>query len=152
MSRQGHLRLACSTGPRSSYILEAVDKNGPEVSGEKRTERFYSEFGRRVCNARVKAGLTQAELADHLGLTRSSIANLESGRQRIQVHLLPTLSRVLSTPFESLLPNGEGEPQGRDEALVGVSFDKISETAQRFVTDALRIASSGTSDGATQQS
>lgn len=43
--------------------------------------RFTSEYGRRVQTARVTAGLTQAELASRLDLTRSSVANVEAGRQ-----------------------------------------------------------------------
>lgn len=43
--------------------------------------RFTSEYGQRVREARVTAGLSQTELGERLSLTRSSIANIEAGRQ-----------------------------------------------------------------------
>ena len=118
------------------------------MSSEEWIKSFYSEFGRRLRNARAKAGLTQAELATQLDLTRSSIANLESGRQRIQIHLIPVISRILSTSAESLLPGGEGLPRSEEKSLAGVSLNSISETAQKFVLDALEISSLGKSNDA----
>ncbi len=46
-------------------------------------ERPYVLFGEAVKNARFDLGLTQQELADKLKLSRGSIANIETGRQRV---------------------------------------------------------------------
>lgn len=43
--------------------------------------RFTAEYGQRVRSARAAAGLTQTELGERLNLTRSSVANVEAGRQ-----------------------------------------------------------------------
>ncbi len=42
---------------------------------------FSEDFGRRVRTARTTADLTQSQLAERLGVSRSSIANVEGGRQ-----------------------------------------------------------------------
>lgn len=39
--------------------------------------------GQAIRGRRAKLGLTQQELADHLGLTRSSVSNIESGNQSL---------------------------------------------------------------------
>lgn len=41
------------------------------------------EFGKRLAAARMAAGLTQTQFGEQIGLSRSSIANMEAGRQRI---------------------------------------------------------------------
>lgn len=46
-------------------------------------ERPYVLFGEAVRDARKVIGLTQQELADKLGHSRGSIANIETGRQRV---------------------------------------------------------------------
>ncbi len=46
-------------------------------------ERPYVLFGEAVKKARFDLGLTQHELADKLKLSRGSIANIETGRQRV---------------------------------------------------------------------
>jgi transcriptional regulator with XRE-family HTH domain len=69
--------------------------------------RFYTEVGRRVRDARVKAKpkMTQIQLAGALNMTRSSIANLEAGRQRIPLHVLVWIAEVLNVRPLSLLPD-----------------------------------------------
>ena len=44
-------------------------------------ERLYKEFGQRLRKAREDAQLTQKEVADRVGLKRTSITNIERGRQ-----------------------------------------------------------------------
>ena len=60
----------------------------------------------RVQHARKRRGRTQLELARAVGMTRSSIANLETGRQRPPVHIVLLIARVLGVPVTDLLPSG----------------------------------------------
>lgn len=53
--------------------------------------------------ARVAAGLSQQQVADQLGLTRSSVANMEAGRQEIGVVHLAALVRALHLDPAALL-------------------------------------------------
>lgn len=54
-------------------------------------EDFYREVGIRMKALREVAGITQEEFGDALGLTRTSIINIEAGRQRM---LLSTVAKV----------------------------------------------------------
>lgn len=65
---------------------------------------FYAELGGRVRRAREAAGLTQPELAKALGLTRSSVSNLEAGRQRPPLHLLAAIAQQTGQAWSDLLP------------------------------------------------
>ncbi|PDT01409.1 transcriptional regulator [Rhizobium chutanense] len=56
---------------------------------------LYRRLGRAVAKRRDELGMTQAEVATKLGLSRASLANLESGRQRIMVHQLFALVHAL---------------------------------------------------------
>jgi transcriptional regulator with XRE-family HTH domain len=56
---------------------------------------LYRRLGRVVAGRRDELGLTQADVAAKLGLSRASLANLESGRQRIMVHQLFALVSAL---------------------------------------------------------
>jgi transcriptional regulator with XRE-family HTH domain len=59
------------------------------------TADFDVAYGQRIHAARVMAGLTQLELAGRLGLTRSSIANIEAGRQRVMAAQVPPAAEAL---------------------------------------------------------
>jgi len=65
---------------------------------------LYRELGQRVRSLRVEAGLSQAVLAQRVGLTRTSITNIEQGRQSIPLHVLYDLASALGTDLNAFLP------------------------------------------------
>jgi transcriptional regulator with XRE-family HTH domain len=78
---------------------------------------FYREFGRRLREARRSVGMTQAVLADSVGLSRTSITNIERGKQHIPLHLLPELAAALGDDALGLVPplaNGTLKPMIAD--------------------------------------
>lgn len=66
---------------------------------------LYLEIGARLKQRRSERGTTQDELADAVGLLRTSIANIESGRQRTPIHVLYNLCLALATDLEAILPS-----------------------------------------------
>lgn len=65
---------------------------------------FYEELGRRITQARRAVGVKQTELARSVGLSRTSIVNIEKGRQPVQAHILVQLATTLGTDVTKLLP------------------------------------------------
>lgn len=65
--------------------------------------------GANLAAERVKAGLTQAELAEKLGWSQSTILNLEIARVNMRVEQLLDLARVLDIDAAVLL-DGAVEP------------------------------------------
>lgn len=80
------------------------------MTDEAEIDALYADVGRRVRSARVsitqerREAWTQEQLARKLGLTRSSVANLEAGRQRIPLHILFLIAENLRVPLADLLP------------------------------------------------
>lgn len=99
---------------------------------------FYAEVGRRIRHAR--GDRTQAQLAKALDMTRSSIANLEAGRQRIPLHILVTAAEVLGVPVGSLLPELRSS---QHPFLMMVDISDQPESTQAFIRGALAQASQG---------
>jgi transcriptional regulator with XRE-family HTH domain len=55
----------------------------------------YRLLGSRAAKRRDELGLTQAEVASQIGLSRASLANLETGRQKILLHHVYKLAAAL---------------------------------------------------------
>lgn len=73
---------------------------------------LYRRLGRAVADRRRALGFTQRIVAEKIGLSRASLANLETGRQRIMVHHLYALTNVLQlTSILDLVP-GSWNPPG----------------------------------------
>ena len=61
-----------------------------------------SELGTRLREARTGAGLTQAELAERIGVSRKTINTVENGVFVPSTTLALKLARALKTSVESL--------------------------------------------------
>ena len=66
---------------------------------------LYRLVGERVRKARKRLGISQEDLAKRLGKTRTSIVNIEAGRQRPPVHVLWSIATHLKTEIALLLPS-----------------------------------------------
>ena len=92
---------------------------------------FYEQLGDRIYRARRSAGLSQEELGRRVGLNRSSISNVEKGRQRILAHVLMDFCAALSITPARLLGDAPAEP----DLLSG-----LPEETRSFVQDVLTEA------------
>jgi DNA-binding XRE family transcriptional regulator len=68
-------------------------------------EPFYVELGQRISEMRRLRGMSQEKVATALmpPATRASIANIESGKQRVLAHTLIQLAQVLQVGVSDLL-------------------------------------------------
>jgi transcriptional regulator with XRE-family HTH domain len=82
---------------------------------------FYREFGNRVRVARKKANLSQEALGRAVGLTRTSVTNIEKGRQHVPLHMAFVLAEAMKSRPDDLLPDLTALEQQRSQGwLEGV--------------------------------
>jgi transcriptional regulator with XRE-family HTH domain len=62
-------------------------------------------LGNRIADLRKKAGITQEQLADHLGLTYQAVSKWENGLSCPDILLLPKLAAIFGVSVDSLLGN-----------------------------------------------
>ncbi|WP_204787485.1 helix-turn-helix domain-containing protein [Paenibacillus oryzisoli] len=71
-------------------------------------ELLYQEIGKRIKAYREQKKWTQEELADRVHRSRTSITNIEQGKQRFQIHSLYEIADTLGiTPLDLLPQPGE---------------------------------------------
>lgn len=75
--------------------------------------------GQRIAQARKRAGLTQKGLADRVQMSRASIANMEAGKQAIQIQMIFEMADKLQIPPSDLIPviSESGKPRDLSELL-----------------------------------
>lgn len=66
---------------------------------------LYEEFGKGFRKARREADLTQAQVAERVGLSRTSVTNIERGSQHIALHQLFLLASAVGCEPAELLPD-----------------------------------------------
>jgi transcriptional regulator with XRE-family HTH domain len=67
-------------------------------------EPIYKEIGGIIRRLRRRHDLPQEKLANQLRIARATLANIETGRQRILVHQLYAIAQVLKVKLSDLLP------------------------------------------------
>jgi transcriptional regulator with XRE-family HTH domain len=96
---------------------------------------IYRQFGRKLADSRHRRGLTQAELARKVGVSRASLANIERGEQRVYLHQLLAISAELQFDnLNELLPSMSPARTGQ-KGGVTVSGDRLSRAQERAVKE-----------------
>ncbi|WP_345817679.1 helix-turn-helix domain-containing protein (plasmid) [Paraburkholderia sp. PREW-6R] len=77
---------------------------------------FFIALGERIEQFRKTRGITQAQLAETLGLTQQTFQSYESGRRRIPVSAMPAVARALSVSLEELFGEQDSSARKRGPA------------------------------------
>lgn len=86
--------------------------------------RVQTAFGERLQSVRLGSipRISQAELADALGVSRTSVSNIENGRHRVFLDQIYAAAHALRVPVTTLLPE--------DSSLWSVTAVHVSANAE----------------------
>lgn len=117
--------------------------NDERMPGESDADGVDDEaVGDRLREARETLGLTQADVADALGLPRTSVIAMEAGRRKVSGLELRRLARVYRRPIEWLL--GEDTPAtGANDALFHATATLSEDDKAQVLRFAQFLASAG---------
>ena len=94
------------------------------------------ELGTRIAEARQRAGLTQKQCADEMGLNRSSLAKIETGTRRVTVLELERFADLFDMRMEWFLENAPPAIVSRRNASdPGEPSTKIDLTVERVARE-----------------
>jgi transcriptional regulator with XRE-family HTH domain len=94
----------------------------PHMSPNKKQKILYETVGKRIRDTRKIAKLTQEGLATRVNLTRTSVTNIEKGRQKLLLHTLFELATAMKVPVAQLMPDQrEEQPQFEQKLTNGLS-------------------------------
>jgi transcriptional regulator with XRE-family HTH domain len=75
----------------------------PAISMAAKEKTFYADLGRRIADQRKARGITQAQLAEQLGIAQQTMAHYEGDVSRIAVETLTQAADVLGVSVEELI-------------------------------------------------
>lgn len=81
-------------------------------------DEFYRLLGKRIREIREshKHNITQETLAKNIGMSRTSIVNIENGRHHIQIHTLVDICTILHISMNDVLP------EIKDDTIHSISY------------------------------
>ncbi len=124
-----------STARRDVRVID-TPVTGGEDRAVPRVEPEYRTLGETVRRLRRERDMSQERLAADIGLSRSALANMEAGQQRIAFHHFLSLARALRVDPAQMLPQPAPDDElPVDEQLVGLG---VPEPAAQAVARAVR--------------
>ena len=92
--------MARSDSPVGSSVDEHIRQQRARSTTYRETQdrlRPFEEIARMVIMRRAQLGLTQQELADRMGTTKSAVSRIESGQHRTSTETLRRLAEALDS-------------------------------------------------------
>lgn len=105
-----------------------------------------SSLSLRIVDLREKNGMTQTELADKMGLDKSSMSKIENGSRKVSSDELKKLSRIFSVSADYLLNGVDSKksaeaPLSKNQKLVAYSIDPdISDEEREAIIQMVQAA------------
>lgn len=95
---------------------------------------LYRHIGRRIQQFRTERHLSQDELARMVGISRTSVVNIEKGRQRLPIHTLWEIAGALHVDPHALLPGAEAATHATALSAVQ-TLEDVPPEAQPWLTE-----------------
>ena len=115
----------------------------PSVADSTMTQdekQFFRQLGSHIAALRKEQNLTQAQLAELLGLTQQMVASYEVGRRRVPVSLLPQIATTLAVTVEALIGRNTAPAKRGPAPKLQQQIERIQQlprTQQKFVMQML---------------
>lgn len=110
------------------------------ISLDHDAQAFFAALGKRIAELRTKQGLSQAQLAEQLGISQQQVAHFELARRRVPASMLPALARLLTVSVEELLGEAPGKRKRGPTPKLQQQLERVAElprSRQRFVSEML---------------
>ena len=110
------------------------------------TDLFYKNLGQKLKTLRKSYGLTQAELGEHLDITKSAIVNYETGIRKIPLDLLIKMADFYNISVDTLLLRDKTLEDILSSSLASAKLnDKQESLLVGFIEILLGVMESGKS-------
>lgn len=109
---------------------------------------FYQQLGENIQKCRKGLKLSQAELANIVGLTRTSLTNIEKGRQHPPLHTLCEIVKHLNISVLDVLPRPASIKEPFDIKEIAMKNQSLGDGELAFIETAIK---GGEIDGYTKK-
>jgi len=88
----------CLSDVQYAPMLGVVTNSEMAYMSSRKKWQELEDIGQRIREARERLGMTQEELAAHIGRTQDTISSYELGNRAIRITELPALAHILKVP------------------------------------------------------
>lgn len=95
------------------------------------TKEGLGTIANRLVRLRKEAGLSQAQMAEKLGISQTVVSDYERGALRLHGELILKLAEILGVSADELLGRETNKPKARPTGKVQQVFEEVSNLPRR---------------------
>jgi transcriptional regulator with XRE-family HTH domain len=95
------------------------------------TKEGLETIAQRLVRLRKEAGLSQAQMAEKLGLSQPVVSDYERGASRLHGELILKVAEILNVSADELLGKETNKPKARPTGKVQQVFEEVSNLPRR---------------------
>lgn len=95
------------------------------------TKEGLETIAQRLVRLRKEAGITQAQMAEKLGLSQPVVSDYERGASRLHGELILKVAEILNVSADELLGRETNKPKARPTGKVQQVFEEVSNLPRR---------------------
>ncbi len=88
---------------------------------------FYKKFGKRLRDLRIRAGITQDELAECVGVATKTVSYWENAHNPVALNKIPLIANALNVPVYKLFVFLDVEETAADKDYVKLLQSKTGQ-------------------------
>ncbi|SKA09254.1 Helix-turn-helix [Chitinophaga eiseniae] len=109
------------------------------------SELFYKQLAEQIKFERVKKDISQQNLADYLGLSRTSVMNIETSRHKPSLYQVLQIATYLNIDYTTLIPfkstkaddNNSDSVELKEGLTDQGSIDELDKSSKAAITNFL---------------
>ena len=121
----------------ADYFGTSLDYWASE-NDEQPTRGAHMSFAEQLKRARIAQGLTQQQVADLMGITKSTYCGYETGKRQPDVEKIKLLANILQTSGDTLLETGfSSASESKFDETLSI-FKSLKPEFQEYVLDQIK--------------
>lgn len=97
----------------------------PQKPNELPPLKIHSPIGSNICRIRKEKGITQAELAETIGITQTLVSKYEKGKLQVSSEMLVRFAQALQSSADRILGLSEEEVENNVSLKISRRMNKI---------------------------
>lgn len=90
-------------------------------------KNFYKNIGKRLKELRLRANMSQEQLAEHVGVATKTISYWENAHNPVTLNKIPLIAEALNVPAYKLFVFFDSEEQSADNDYIKLLQSKTEE-------------------------
>lgn len=131
---------APKVSPRRGLENDVFNRDWKFGDDEEYAPKFYYTLGYKMKEKRIEIGMSQADMADKIGISPSYLSHIEAGNRTPDLLILAKICSMLNMSLDELVFGAVNKEKAPFNAILSIAASKGKEAFDRFLSTSRVLA------------